>query len=249
MLKYGHRVARPYKRALRSGYRDIRRLIRDDFPPWLGHMIDTVLERFDLALVDHGIFRFLYPNRHAVAARAWRSSQPAPHEIALFARRGIRTVINLRGYRDCGSYRLERAACLRHGIELIDFPARSRAAPDPAFFHKAKALFEGVEYPIVMHCKSGADRVGLMSVLYLILAEGRPAEEARRQLSLRYGHIAEADTGILDAVIDSYIAYNSRTPVAFLDWVDTVYDPRALKARFAARTWGNVLVNGILRRE
>jgi len=215
----------------------------------MGGVADPILDHFDLLLVDHGVFRLVYPNRHAVSATVWRSSQPAPHEIAVFAKRGIRTIVNLRGDRDCGSYRLQRAACRRHGIRLVDFPARSRAAPDRSFFHDVKTLFETVEYPMLMHCKSGADRVGLMSVLYLLLAEGRSAEEAKRQLSLRYGHIRQADTGILDAIFDAYIQHNRKTPNGFLDWIDTHYDAKALKAKFSARSWGNMLVDGILRRE
>lgn len=227
----------------------MRRSVRGGFPHWFNRSADLALEHFDLLMVDHGVFRLVYPNRHAVSARMWRSSQPAPHEIAHFARRGIRTVVNLRGPRDCGSYRLEQDACRRFGIRLIDFQARSRAAPAPAFFHAARALFETIEYPALMHCKSGADRVGLMSALYLMLAEGRPPEEARRQLSLRFGHIAGADTGILGAVLDSYIADSARTPIAFLDWVDAHYDPDLIRARFVASRWGNMLTNGVLRRE
>ena len=30
-------------------------------------------------------------------------------------------------------------------------------------------MFETIEYPAVMHCKSGADRAGIMAALYLIL--------------------------------------------------------------------------------
>ena len=33
---------------------------------------------------------------------------------------------------------------------------------------------------MLMHCKSGADRAGLMSVLYRHLHEGVPIEEAKR---------------------------------------------------------------------
>ncbi len=249
MLKYTRRKTRPYVRALQSGYRGVRRSIRHNLPPWLGNSVDRVLEHADLILVDHGVFRALYANRHKVSPKVWRSSQPAPYEIAWFARRGIRTIVNLRGFRDCGSYRLEYAACARHGIRLIDFRAHSRAAPPPAFFHNAKALFESVEYPMLMHCKSGADRVGLMSALYLIFAERRPVEEAVRQLSLRYGHIKQADTGVLDAVFTAYLEHASRSPIDFLDWIDTHYDPQAVKARFAARGWGNLVVNRILHRE
>lgn len=228
----------------------MRRAIRGDSRPWLVHSADYLLDRFDLAIIDHGVFRFIYANRHKVSDKVWRSAQPAPSAIALFARRGVRTIVNLRGDRDCGSYRLERAACLRHGIELVDFKAaRARAAPDRAFFHDARALFESIEYPMAMHCKSGADRAGLMSALYLIFQEGRPVEEARRALSLRYGHIRQARTGILDAVFESYLAHNKVSPSGFLDWIDNHYDPALLTERFRSRRWGNFVVDGILRRE
>jgi protein tyrosine/serine phosphatase len=249
MLKYTRRMTRPYVRALQSGYRDIRRSLRDNSPPWVSRSADRMLEHVDLYLVDHGVFRLIYANRHALSDRVWRSAQPAPHDIALLARRGVRTIVNLRGSRDCGSYRLEQAACARYGIRLIDFQARSRAAPDRAFFHQAKALLESVDYPMLMHCKSGADRVGLMSALYMIFIEGRPVEEAKRQLSLRYGHIRQADTGVLDAVFDAYLEHHAREPIAFLDWIDSHYDPKLLKAKFTARSLGNLLTNRVLRRE
>ena len=51
---------------------------------------------------------------------------------------------------------------------------------------------------MLMHCKSGADRAGLMSVLYRFLHEGVPLKEATQELSLKYGHFRQADTGILD---------------------------------------------------
>jgi protein tyrosine/serine phosphatase len=249
MLKYAHRVIRPYVRALQNRYRGARRSISGDRSSWLSRSIDRLLEHFDLIMVDHGAIRAIYPNRHRIAPGVWRSSQPAPHQVAWLARKGVRTIVNLRGDRDCGSYRLAKAACQRYGVHLVDFPAKSREAPSRAFFHDANMLFQSIEYPMLMHCKSGADRVGLMSTLYLILAEGRPAEEAVRQLGLRYGHIKQAETGILDAIFAAYIADNRRAPIAFLDWIDTRYDPVALKKGFAARRWGNFVVDGVLARE
>jgi protein tyrosine/serine phosphatase len=249
MLKYASRMTRPYVRAMQSGYRGIRRSVRDSAPAWMAPGADRFLEHFDLIMVDHGVFRLAYLNRHAVGPKVLRSAQPAPRDIRRLARRGVRTIVNLRGERDCGSYRLEKAACERYGITLIDFTTRSREAPPPAFFHEAKALFAQIEYPMLMHCKSGADRAGLMSVLYLILHENRPVAEALRQLSLRYGHIKQADTGVLDSIFTSYLAHNSRNPISFLDWIDAFYDPKQLKAKFAARSWSNMLVNGVLRRE
>ena len=98
-------------------------------------------------------------DRHAGEQPA--PAQPAPHHIRRLAREGIRTVVNLRGERLCGSFWLEQQACARHGIALVNFSVRSRAAPSHKELRGARELFERIEYPMLMHCKSGADRAGL----------------------------------------------------------------------------------------
>ncbi|MCP5431912.1 MAG: tyrosine-protein phosphatase [Alphaproteobacteria bacterium] len=202
-----------------------------------------------MVFVDHGIFRFLYANRHRVTDRLWRSSQPAPHQIAHLARKGVRTIVNLRGGRGSGAHFLEARACARAGIALVDFTLRSREPPDRDTILGLKALFDGIAYPALMHCKSGADRVGLAAALYLLLVEGRDVEEAKGQLSLRYGHVRQAKTGVLDAFLDAYATAARERPVGFLEWVETAYDPARVKADFHASALGNVLVDWVLRRE
>jgi protein tyrosine/serine phosphatase len=100
-----------------------------------------------------------------------------------------------------------------------------------------------------MHCKSGADRAGLMSVLFLHFREGEPIERAKRQLSLKYGHIAQAETGVLDYFFERYLADNAAHAMPFMEWVETVYDPDEVKRTFRAKGWANRLVNSILKRE
>ncbi len=249
MIKQTKRIARPYVRAVQGSYRTMRRSISERSPRWLSRSLDPAFEYFDLIFVDHGIFRLIYPNRYRLSSNAWRSSQPAPHDLRILAQRGLKTVINLRGNRDCGSYRLEQEACGRYGIRLINFVVKSRQAPTAQAFHDAKALFDSIEYPMLLHCKSGADRAGLMSVLYMIFKEGRPVEEAKKHLALRFGHIRQADTGILDMIFDSYLAHSSHEPIAFLDWIDRHYDDKTLNHAFRGRSWANVMVNRIMRRE
>jgi hypothetical protein len=79
-----------------------------------------------MLVLDHGVFRVAYLNQHRLGVPAWRSGQPAPHNIDEFARRGLRTIVNLRGQRFCGSYLLEKMSCERTDIIWIDFKVRSR---------------------------------------------------------------------------------------------------------------------------
>ncbi|MFB0493456.1 protein tyrosine/serine phosphatase [Methylobacterium sp. OAE515] len=204
----------------------------------------------NMLLMDHGVFRLAYLNRHRVGTGAlWRSAQPGPHHLARFRAEGVRTVISLRGGREHGSWPLQREACERHGLILREFVLRSREAPDRETILAAKDFFASVAYPAVMHCKSGADRAGLASALYLILHEGRPVAEAARQLSARYGHLRFAKTGILDAFFARYRLEGEARGMDFLTWVETVYDPEALKRDFRPGFWSDLAADRVLRRE
>jgi protein tyrosine/serine phosphatase len=237
------------KRSLRRATRKSREAVLRHSPQWLRRGLGPTASYLDMLLVDHGIFRMAYANVHRISDRAWRSAQPAPHHIERFARSGIRTIVNLRGERQCGSYWLEQEACVRHGLKLVNFQIRSRAAPTREELAGARRLFQEIEYPILMHCKSGADRAGLMSVLYRFVHEGVPLKEAKKELSLRYGHIRQAHTGILDYFFEKYLEDNAKRPMPFFDWVDNVYDPDELKRTFQSKGWANRIVDSVLRRE
>lgn len=237
------------KRSWRRAGRSVRDSVAGSLPPWLLQVAGPPASYLDMLFVDHGIFRLVYCNIHRMSAKAWRSAQPAPHHFRHFAAAGIRTVVNLRGERDCGSYWLEQRACKRYGLKLVNYQIRSRAAPTREEINGAKRLFEAIEYPVLMHCKSGADRAGLMSVLYRHLHEGVPIQEAKNELSLKYGHIRQAQTGILDFFFERYLAENAVRPMPFLEWVDTIYDPEELRQTFRSKGWANRIVDSILRRE
>jgi protein tyrosine/serine phosphatase len=100
-----------------------------------------------------------------------------------------------------------------------------------------------------MHCKSGADRAGLMSVLYLHFRQGEPIDRALRMLSLRYGHMRQGKTGILDYFFERYLSDGAAKGMTLLEWVDKDYDPEALRAEFHSQWWANLIVDKILRRE
>jgi len=243
------KIAKHQRRAVRRVVQGWRQGVAQRSPPWLRARLGPVASWTDMLLVDHGLFRLAYLNLHPLGRNAWRSAQPAPHQIGRIARLGVRTIVNLRGPRWCGSYWLEQEACRRHGIRLVDYQMRSRAAPTREEVIGARDLLRSLEGPILLHCKSGADRAGLMSALYLIAVEGTPVDEARKQLALRFGHIRQSDTGILDYFFERYLAANAHAPVDFFDWVIRDYDADQVKASYVAKGWANLLTNRILRRE
>ena len=243
------KIAKHQRRQMRQRLRSWRVALANWSPDWLRRVFGPVIHYGDMLLVDHGIFRLLYLNKHRLGSHAWRSAQPAPHQLKAAARLGVRTIINLRGARHCGGYWLEQSACARLGLKLEDYQVRSRAAPAKDEILGARDLFQRVDYPILLHCKSGADRAGLMSALYLIAHENVPVAVAREQLALKFGHIRQSDTGILDYFFERYLQDNALQPMPFFDWVENVYDPEELKRTFAAKGWANVITNRLLRRE
>jgi protein tyrosine/serine phosphatase len=246
---YAKRIMKPYSKAVSNNYRGLRRKLNERAPDWLKGRANWALDYFDLFFMDHHVFRAIYANRHQIAPGVWRSAQPSPSQIALLARKGIKTIVNLRGERDCGSYRLQVEACRRHGIRLVNFQLQSRAAPPASVIRQAQDLFREIEYPALFHCKSGADRAGLMSAFLLYLKEGKPLREAIRQLSLKYGHIKQSETGVLDYFFERYMAENRTEPMTFFEWLETRYDPREIKRDFKSSGWANLIVNRALQRE
>jgi protein tyrosine/serine phosphatase len=238
------------KRLLKPEWRYARRMARiERWDQPMGGAWDRARAWANMLLVDHGVFRLVYLNRHRVSMRLWRSGQPAPHHIAQLAGEGVRTIINLRGGREHGSWPLERESCERHGIELVEFVVRSREAPSRENIIAAKAFFDGLKYPALAHCKSGADRAGFFAALYLVLHEGRSATEALQQLAPRYGHFRFAKTGILDAFFDRYRRDGEPRGLSLLEWVERDYDPEALAREFRPRFWSALIVDRLMRRE
>lgn len=216
----------------------------------LSTMTGRLAAYVDYNLSDHAFLRVNFQNAHWLGDKLVRTNQPWPFQLKRWRDKGVRTVINLRGGFDASFYALEKDACARLGLKLVDFTVRSREAPSRAQILGARDLFASLEYPALMHCKSGADRASLMSTLYAHFQLGQPIEQAMRQLDLRYLHLRSSRTGVLDHVFLTYLGKVEPTGVSFIDWVQSdAYDAPALTREFHAGWWGNLLADKILRRE
>lgn len=204
----------------------------------------------ELTLGDHGFLRETFQNLHQISPEMWRSNQPNPRQVAEHVRkRGIKTILNLRGPSTKGYYLLEKEACAENGVELVDFQVYSRDTPTIERVLEAKALFDTITYPALMHCKSGADRAGLMSALYMVFREERSVRFAAQQLSKKYLHLKEGKTGLLDAFFEAYLAQNQDGAIDFETWLTTIYDREKVKTDFLSAGKARLGLDRLLRRE
>jgi len=199
---------------------------------------------------DHAFLRLRFQNAHWISEELVRTNQPSPEQLAGWKARGIKTIINLRGGFDGSFHVLEKAACEELGLTLVDFTITSREVPSRARVLGARDLFESIEYPALMHCKSGADRAGIMSVFYMHFRKGKTIREALDQLHLRYLHMKAGKTGVLDYTFERYLAEGEPAGLSFIEWVESpAYDPDAIKADFRSQWWGNLFTERLLKRE
>lgn len=183
---------------------------------------------------DHEILRGIWTNFFQVAPGVYRSNHPTYKRFAAMKAQGINTVLNLRGTYPSAHYFTEVETCQALDLNLVSISLQARHAPPADDLLALIDAFRRIDKPFVMHCKSGADRAGLASALYLLVIEGRPMAEARKQLGLRYLHVRQSKTGVLDHILDVYEARRSRDPISFEDWLRTEYDHFDMQADYKA---------------
>lgn len=202
----------------------------------------------DMLFVDHGFIRYGYTNFHKVDDQVYRSSQPLPHQVRRWGRMGIKTIINLRGGMQYGSYPLEVEAAQQAGITFEALQLRSRALPSVEQLEKVEALFKSIAYPVVLHCKAGADRASMASALYYLIMH-EDSRKALDQMTLKFGHIKGSRTGVLDAMVETYVRDGEARGQTFMQWVHDGYDPQAIARDFKPRMMASLLGDTVLNRE
>ncbi|MHB9100507.1 MAG: dual specificity protein phosphatase family protein [Sulfuricella sp.] len=119
---------------------------------------------------------------------------------------GIRSVLNLRGASPGESWYDDEVAVSRaRGVAHYDYGINAERLVSVAQAEEILLAIRNAPKPILIHCKAGSDRTGLVSALYLF-SRGEVAKKAERELSLRYGHFPYlvGGTGVMD---DSFHAY------------------------------------------
>jgi protein tyrosine/serine phosphatase len=120
-------------------------------------------------------------------------------------------------------------------LTLVSRKLWARDAPAREAILAAIDAFKTLPKPLLFHCKSGADRAGFTAAMYLMVCEGRPVADAKKQLGLRYIHLDFTATGVLDYILAVYEARVEQHPIDFEDWIRREYHQKLLQQGFNLR--------------
>lgn len=174
--------------------------------------------------MDHEILRQFYHNDYEITKNVFRANQPSPQRITMWRKRGVRTIVNFRGQTNQGAYYLEKEACIKNGINLIDFRLFATKLPPKDSLLQLEGVFRSIKTPFLMHCKSGSDRAGLGAALYFLYILDAPIEAAQKQLSIKYLHLGGWTAGILDFMLMQFRLSSTINGTKFKDWLRNEYD-------------------------
>lgn len=111
----------------------------------------------------------------------------------------IKSVLNLRGENSGADwYEDEIAICKRLSVRHYDLAMNSTGKPTREVVGRLMTIFREAPRPILIHCKSGSDRSGLVAALWKVVVDGEPKSIAEKQLSILYGHFPVGQTAVLD---------------------------------------------------
>ncbi len=138
-------------------------------------------------------FYFFLDNRFytVVEGRIYRSARLSNNDMEKYIReKEIKTVLNLAGRRDDKDwYKKQKEITQTYNVQLHDVGISPNELPDIDRIIAIVNILEHAERPMLIHCRKGVDRTGLISAIALAMEKDPPLDEIKKQFSLRYGVI------------------------------------------------------------
>ncbi|NQY79910.1 MAG: tyrosine-protein phosphatase [Candidatus Caenarcaniphilales bacterium] len=160
----------------------------------------------------------------------YRSAQLKVKDLEkLLKSKGIDMVLNLRGESAEEWYLQEKALLEELGVEYYSYGFSVYRTPDKKRFLDILDVLDKVKAEnkkLLIHCKAGADRTGLVSSIAQIVLYGYETEDAwDESLTWLYGHVP-VEHGPLEQILDNYEDYQDE--MSFRDWVINEYSRKEI---------------------
>ena len=148
-----------------------------------------------------GLYMKVQGNFHPIThGEAYRSAQldrdKLEHYIEKYA---IKSILNLRGKKPTASWYVEEIQ-VAENYNVAHYNIRLSASREPTSMEVQQLIdiFMHVPRPVLIHCKGGSDRSGLVAAMWKVIVDKEPKSEARKQLSILYGHFPIGKTSAMD---------------------------------------------------
>jgi len=119
----------------------------------------------------------------------YRSQQLSPETLEKYITAfSIKSVINLRGDKETEWLLKEKAIATKTGALFFTIGMSAVYLTPKENLMTLLTIFQEAPRPILVHCIGGADRTGEVSALWVLDQQKKDKSEARKQLSIQYGH-------------------------------------------------------------
>jgi tyrosine-protein phosphatase SIW14 len=108
------------------------------------------------------------PNFQIVNDNVLRGGQPSDEGISLLAKRGVKTIVDLR-LADEHSIPHEKQLVESNGMHFVSVPMKGLMAPTAEQLSSVlRIMNDRTQWPVFVHCRRGADRTGTILACYRI---------------------------------------------------------------------------------
>src|SRR2546423_1053585 len=145
---------------------------------------------------------FIFFNFHEVGPGVYRSSQPSLQFLQrMIHEKNLRSIIKLNNSRESSWSAGEGAIVRAAGVQYFDVPIGVTELPARYDLIAIIDALESAQRPLLIHCKTGADRTGFVAAL-VQMHDGKRLDEAiSDQLRLGYLHIGHIGPEIGDVFV------------------------------------------------
>jgi undecaprenyl-diphosphatase len=177
------------------------------FPRRLRIVIAAVVLLMLLPAGYFGVYMPVQGNFHPITpGEAYRSAKLDREKLEHYIKKyNIKSIVNLIG-KDPRKpwYQEELQVSAEHNVKHYDITLSATQEPTDDDVRKLVEIFQHAPRPVLIHCKGGSDRSGLAAAMWKVIIDKEPKSEARKQLSILYGHLPIGKTSAMDHFFEQW---------------------------------------------